>query len=661
MKTSIICLRKSYFKRVSKKPLLRIVSVCVFLLASIHSPLQAQDIKFTKSPWWFGSSGGLNLNLYHGSVNQLNRDLLVAASFHNRQGIGYFAFPLIEYRKPGKNWGFMIQTGYDSRKGSFNELVSTKLAYLTVEPSLRLNLFGSPLFFYTGPRFAFNTDKRFTYQPGNELASSGGVLSDMKRSVISMQAGFGYDLLLTPKNKKSQVILSPFVAFHPYFGQNPRSIESWNMTTIRGGLAMKFGRGLKTFLPEKIFLPVVISPETQKSDLITEVKETESTKKDSGLLPDRKDLFFSLKPSTIEDPFSRTGKKHLKKLNSGKIEIVSPEVFSDDEFVKTIQENNFLNGLGESLKVESSSQIALIGSSGRNSPAGKQMAESVKIYLEGVYGIESSRITIKDRSKIKLQKRPSERNFELAVLRQSDRQVLVLTKSKSLYAKVRDTQNNQLLPLKIYEVPAVDQAGYVRITTQGSGNVFSSWTLKITDGRGFAKDFGPYSSETISISKKCLLGDQPAGNFGISMIGQSESGQIVRKDTSVFISAWPVLVTDKIMRFSVLYEFNNSKSLNIFNWYIENVVVPKIPSGTKIIIHGHSENLNYGNFDLKSFLSHENSIREVIENALKKADKTGVELQVFDFGTDQILAPFDQGDSILRFSPRTAIIDIIRH
>jgi hypothetical protein len=38
----------------------------------------------------------------------------------------------------------------------------------------------------------------------------------------------------------------PFVSFQPYFGQNPRSTETWNNTTVRAGVALKFGQG-KTF------------------------------------------------------------------------------------------------------------------------------------------------------------------------------------------------------------------------------------------------------------------------------------------------------------------------------------------------------------------------------------------------------------------------------
>jgi hypothetical protein len=59
-----------------------------------------------------------------------------------------------------------------------------------------------------------------------------------------MQIGAGYDIPLSTDNNKTQFV-SPFVSFQPYFGQNPRSTETWNITTVRAGVALKFGQGKK--------------------------------------------------------------------------------------------------------------------------------------------------------------------------------------------------------------------------------------------------------------------------------------------------------------------------------------------------------------------------------------------------------------------------------
>jgi hypothetical protein len=37
-------------------------------------------------------------------------------------------------------------------------------------------------------------------------------------------------------------VLSPFVSFQPYFGQNPRSTETWNNTTVEQELHLNLDK-----------------------------------------------------------------------------------------------------------------------------------------------------------------------------------------------------------------------------------------------------------------------------------------------------------------------------------------------------------------------------------------------------------------------------------
>ena len=76
-----------------------------------------------------------------------------------------------------------------------------------------------------------------------------GNFNNMKNIILSTQVGAGYDILLSKKvkdydnniTKVRYTVLSPFINFQPYFGQNPRTIETWNLTTLRIGFTLKFG------------------------------------------------------------------------------------------------------------------------------------------------------------------------------------------------------------------------------------------------------------------------------------------------------------------------------------------------------------------------------------------------------------------------------------
>lgn len=254
------------------------------------SPKNAKVYKDTiqlKPSFWVGAAVGGNLNFYRGSTQDVNADLFSYPAFHNGSGLGLYLAPTLVYQNPDKVLGAMLQIGYDSRKGKFEQVTTpcncpadlkTNLSYLTIEPSLRVAPFKGNFYVYGGPRLAFNLGKSFTYNKG---ASADGLIAaepqlkgsftNMRKAVLSLNIGAGYDILLSEivKGKVNegqtykQVVLSPFVDFHPYFGQNPRSIETWNVTTLRVGAVLKFGNvkvAPKPKPPVVIIVPVVVIP-----------------------------------------------------------------------------------------------------------------------------------------------------------------------------------------------------------------------------------------------------------------------------------------------------------------------------------------------------------------------------------------------------------------
>lgn len=81
-------------------------------------------------------------------------------------------------------------------------------------------------------------------------------LSEVRKSVISAQVGAGYDINMSSPTSTSKFVISPFVSFQPYFGQDVRSIESWSVTTVRAGIALKFGKAKAIAQQEAVVTPV---------------------------------------------------------------------------------------------------------------------------------------------------------------------------------------------------------------------------------------------------------------------------------------------------------------------------------------------------------------------------------------------------------------------
>jgi hypothetical protein len=592
----------------------------------------------------------MNSNLYHGGIATLNPDVPLSPGLDNRKNYGPFAFPVIEFHRPDATLGFMLHAGYDSRKGSFNDNASSSLAYFSIEPSLRLNLFHTRFYLYSGPRFAFNTDKRFTIQQESGAAATGGVLGDVKNTIISMQVGGGYDFPLTSAKNKSQVILSPFVAFHPYLGQSPRSIEGWNVTTLRAGIALKFGRGHILAAPEQ-FVPVVVAVGSDASDVVTQPQDIPLESPAEVVSPLRNSVYFDLR---LSDQIHSDVKEEQNMMA-----MTTPEVLSDPEQRKMITQGNFISVLGELLVKNPSASIMLSGAAVDGPKDGLEMAESVKLFLTDVFGIGASRFVTKGQKKLKINPRHSNEKFQLAMLHEGRRRVLIETNSRILTTELRDALGIQLTPLKNFDVLEAATENFVTFKTEGSKEDFTSWTLELTDERGKMQNYGPFTRKFVSIPGKSILGTRSEGNFQVSILGVLKNGQTVKTDTTAHLVLWTPPTPEKVARFSIIYEFNNAKAISIYDRYLTDVVTPKIPNGATVVIHGHTDMAGGDDYNLKLFLSRVNDARKIIERALAKSGRNDINFEVHGFGEDQLVAPFEHKKEGESFSNRTIIIDIV--
>jgi outer membrane protein OmpA-like peptidoglycan-associated protein len=113
------------------------------------------------------------------------------------------------------------------------------------------------------------------------------------------------------------------------------------------------------------------------------------------------------------------------------------------------------------------------------------------------------------------------------------------------------------------------------------------------------------------------------------------------------------------MRFSIIYEFNESKSIMVYEKYLTDIVTPKIPKDGTVIIKGYTDVIGDVTHNKELSISRANDVRKILENSLAKAGKTDVKFEVYGFGEDQKESPFNNDFPEERFYNRTVVIDII--
>jgi outer membrane protein OmpA-like peptidoglycan-associated protein len=654
---------------------LTIKSAAIIALAwlSFQTSVQAQEtleVKYTKPTWYFGLAGGANFNFYRGSTQQMNSSFTSPTAFHDGFGTGLFIAPLLEYRPTNSKWGVMLQAGYDNRKGKFDQVITdcdcpadlkANVSYITVEPSLRFAPFKSDFYLYGGPRLAFNMDKSFTYQLATNPAypdqtanaAVKGDFDNVDKTIVSMQIGAGYDIPLSTDSNKTQFVLSPFVSFQPYFGQNPRSTETWNNTTVRAGVALKFGQG------QKIQQPTDMVKDAEVKFSVNSPSNVPGESRFNEIFPLRNYVYFNAGSNEIPNRYVLLNKDQVKDFKEDQLEVFAPKNLSDRSKRQMTVYYNVLNILGDRLQKNPSSTISLVGSS-ENGPADALvMAESVKTYLSTIFAIDGYRIATKGQTKPNIPSLQPGGTLELELLNEGDRRVSIESTSPDLLMEFQSGPSAQLKPVNIVALQEAPAESYVAFDNKGATEAFSSWSVQLADESGKIQSFGPYTEDVVSIPGKSILGSRPEGDYRVKMVGQTKSGTIVEKESSMHAVLWTPAKIEEGIRYSIIYEFNKSEAISIYEKYLTDVITPKIPVGATVIIHGHTDVIGEEVYNQVLSLARANDVKTIIESSLSKNGRNDVEFELNGFGEDTNKAPFENKTPEERAYNRTVIIDIV--
>ena len=647
-----------------------------FIFTGIQTTVQSQEVQYTRPSWWFGAAAGANFNFYQGSTQEINADLTVPTAFHDGSGVGLYLAPLVEYHKPDTRLGIMLQAGYDNRKGTFDQVISpcncpedlkANPTYITIEPSIRLAPFKGDFYLYAGPRVAFNLGKSFTYQQGIDPAypdqienpEVNGDFSNMDKNLLSMQVGAGYDIQLSKQNKRTQWALSPYVSFQPYFGQDPRTIETWNNTTLRVGAALKFGRGKKIEPPAEVIVPIPVVLDPEFNFTVVSPGNIPVERRVRETFPILNYVFFDLNSAEIPDRYVLLKKDQVKDFKEDRLEVFKPKRLSGRSDRQMIVYYNVLNILGDRMNRFPATVVRLTGSNMEGKDDGLAMAETVKKYLVDVFAIAPSRISTEGRIKPRLPSEQPGGTKELDLLREGDHRVSVWSESNELMMQYQTGPNVPLAPIEIVGVQQAPVDSYVSFNVAGAEEAFSSWSLEVRDEKGVVQNFGPYTKENVAIPGKTILGSRASGDYQVTMVGKTESGKILKKEVPVHMVLWTPSEREEGMRYSVNYEFNESDAIKVYEKYLTEVVTPKIHKNGTVIIHGHTDAIGEEVHNQELSLARANDVKVILENALAKAGRTDVKIEAYGFGEDAGLAPFDNGTPEERFYNRSVIIDLI--
>jgi outer membrane protein OmpA-like peptidoglycan-associated protein len=370
-------------------------------------------------------------------------------------------------------------------------------------------------------------------------------------------------------------------------------------------------------------------------------------------------IFFNQGSTNIPDRYVLLSKDQAKDFKEDQIEVLTLKKQSDRSEHEMLVYYNILNILGDRMQKNPESTIKLVGASKEGPEEAETMAYSIQTYLMNVFAIDASRIAVEGRYKPKIPSEQAGADEQIALLHQEDRRVSIESSSPVLLMEFQSGPDTHLKPVEFVSVQKDPLNSYASFNVDGADKAFDSWSIEIKDEKGIVQTFGPYTEDSVAIPEKSILGKRTSGDFTTTMVGTTKSGETLRKEAPNHLVLRSPSENEEGMKYSVIFEFNDSVVLAMYEKFLSEVLTPKIPKNGTVIIHGHTDIIGDAAYNQKLSLARANEVKGIIDKALTKTGRNDVTFKIFAFGEDLSLAPFGNELPEERFYNRTVIIDLI--
>lgn len=526
--------------------------------------------------------------------------------------------------------------------GLYNSKLTNKVDLANIFLDLRLKLSGE------------NTN----FRP--YLYAGPGFLADNRVSGFNFNAGLGAKYYVSPAT--ALLIDVGYIHGIEFTEYNVTGRDNFLKASV--GIEFNFGKSRDEVfvVPENTPVAVIADTLLPLPEVIFTVnspKNIPTERRVSETFPLRNYVFFNAGSTEIPNRYVLLKKEEVAGFKEDQLEVFKPKKLTGRSDRQMTVYYNVLNILGDRMQENPSTKVRLTGSSMKGAGKGKAMAESVKDYLVTVFGIDASRIITEGRIKPEIPVEEPGDKTDIDLRREGDTRVSIASESPELLMEFRSGEEIPLKPVEITTVQEAPIDSYVSFNAKDANETFSAWSLEIADENGKVQNFGPYTQDLVTIPGKSILGSRPEGDYKVTMIGKNKNGDTVKKETSMHMVLWAPPKEEQGMRYSVIYEFDESKVIPLYEKYLTEIVAPKIPKGATVIIHGHTDVIGEEAYNLNLSQERVSNVKTIIENALTKAGRSDVKFETQGFGENRETAEFDNKLPEGRFYNRNVVIDII--
>jgi outer membrane protein OmpA-like peptidoglycan-associated protein len=640
--------------------------------AAAVSSAQAQEGADIWSRWWYGAYAGANINLFSGEIHDVNAQNLnvgAATGFTEGSGIGLALGGIVEYNTGGLV-GFNLMLGYDNRAITFdsrnatpnattgrqNEDLTASLAYFTVEPNIRVNLGGRFFHLMVGPRISMNVANAFNYtylatDSANAPVTRSGEFDNVRSLVIGGGIGAGYDIPLAGPDAATQVLLTPFAEFN--IGQGlidppTSSSNDFGLSTVRAGLAVKFGGR-----PIGGILGFDGDPDPSTDFTLRPPNVVTDSRRVNETFPMRNYLFFDNGSTEIPARYTELSSSDASNFREEQLLKAGAETGGADALqIRSRRQMevyyNLLNVVGDRMRRFPAANIRLVGAGNGDAALGGKIAENTKKYLTSRFGIDSRRIDVEGRAMpIARAGSGATSGDDRKLLDAENTRVEILGPDEILRpVNIISTEEELLDNDIVFTIP--------------SSTAVDSWSVEVEGGSGGPQIFGPWRGVTTArIGAKALMGSARDGRFSARTIRTLRDGRQLRSEPKDFRLVRADADEEQVgNRYSIIFEFDQSKTVQTYEKFLVETVVPSIPTGSTVIIHGHTDIIGEPDYNQKLSQSRSEAVQTILTRELTRAGKA-VTFDTYGFGEDERRALFNNTLPEQRYYNRTVVIEVV--
>lgn len=625
-------------------------------IAGMACTASAQESAGDIVRWRFGIFGGAAHNHLDAPMQRFVA-IPSDPSFQSRDyskslGLAPYGGILGEYL-PGGIFGIGLRLAYDDRSLSKDAGTTTfapQIAYLSIEPSLRLNIYEG-LHLNLGPAFSIPIRHVYDYTPAT--GDAGGKIDDadlenMNDLCTGAWGGIGYDIPLNGGGD-SRWHLTPFIDLSWLFDQKKPDVSqndfsrSWTTGTGRAGVQVKLG-------PAAADLPLASLPPGEPQLNISVRPPRTGVLRPRSLIehmPLVNYIFFDKDSSGIPARYRRLRPESAPGFDEGRLaeSVTAGSTAAEQPEERQMQVYyNMLNIFGERLANNPGTTITLIGSAPDRS-MGLEMAENVKSYLVGTFGITPERIATKGQIRPPhasgTRATPKE---DLPLITEENRRVEILTDDQKLLEPV---QLRTGLKEPVTNNIDVELIAPVRVDT---------WTVTIS-GEGYNRTYGPFRAVLHKINATSILGDHAQGTYKAVVTANLENGGTLTRE-----AAFTLKRTDrpdvKANRYSILFDYDDSRTVELYERFLRHTVAPLLPDSSMVYVHGHTDVAGEYDYNADLSMRRAETTSLILEDETRKLQRDVVIFDTYGFGEDRDEAPFENGSPEERHYNRTVVIDV---